>query len=230
MDGSICLKYAPRCVAYSFDPDAAGMKATVRRSGGMARTRNSSISRVSPNENSQPPMSTRVRTATASSRCSGFTPRRLTDEVDSVALADLAHLVGVAREVLHLVGNFAEKAAGVRRGVEEEHARRLRAGALEGVHGVGGDVDEVAAPGHGLLIAEGEANFAVQDVVTLVPRMLVRRRTGVLRRGALRHRPRLAGPVAFAQQADLGSGHIQRFALTASHHYRLFVHDRCLLS
>src|SRR5947209_18131158 len=109
MDGSICLKYAPRCVAYSFDPDAAGMKATVRRSGGMARRRNSSISLVSPNENSPPPMSTRVRTATASSRCSGFTPARLADEMDSVARADLAHLLGITREVLDLVGHHESR-------------------------------------------------------------------------------------------------------------------------
>jgi hypothetical protein len=30
------------------------------------------------------------------------------DEVDSVPLADLAHLVGVARKVFHFAGDFAE--------------------------------------------------------------------------------------------------------------------------
>src|SRR5438270_6931428 len=87
------------------------------------------------------------------------------DELDSVARADLAHLVGVAREVLDLAGNVAEKAAGVRGSVEEQHACRRGAGALERVYAVGGNVDEVAAPGHSLLIAQRKANLAVEDVV-----------------------------------------------------------------
>src|SRR4051812_25681085 len=66
-------RYFPKCPAYSADPDAAGMNATVRRSAGMLRTRNSSISRVSPKENSPPPMRTSSCAGTASSTRSAVT-------------------------------------------------------------------------------------------------------------------------------------------------------------
>src|SRR3954453_13746459 len=55
---SISLKYLPRCVAYSAEPEAVGRNAMRLLSRGSCAISCSSISRVSPNENSPPPMRT----------------------------------------------------------------------------------------------------------------------------------------------------------------------------
>src|SRR5947207_11606138 len=70
--GSMVLKYLPRCVAYSADPEAVGRNAMRLLSRGSWAISFSSISRVSPNENSPPPISTSCATGTARSRWRGF--------------------------------------------------------------------------------------------------------------------------------------------------------------
>ena len=61
------MRYDPRCVAYSAEPEAVGRKATRLLSRGMLAMRNSSISLVSPNENSPPP----IRTSSCGENASG---------------------------------------------------------------------------------------------------------------------------------------------------------------
>src|SRR5215475_3753990 len=104
--------------------------------------------------------------------------------MDAVALADGRHLRQIGREVAHLALYLTEEVRGVRRRVEDEHACGGIRGALEAVHGPTRNVDELARPKDELAAVDREPDVALEDVIRLVPRMMVGRRPYVPRRGA----------------------------------------------
>src|SRR4051794_22219314 len=95
--------------------------------------------------------------------------------------ADLLRLRQIARHFLYLTLELPEEGFGVRRRVEDQHARGLFRCTLKCVHRATRRVNEIAGFDELDSTVDLEPYFTFDDVVRLVPRMIVRRWSGILR-------------------------------------------------
>src|SRR3954447_1871887 len=125
---SISLKYLPRCVAYSAEPEAVGRNAMRLLSAGSRAINCSSISRVSPNENSPPPISTSLVSGSVRSMWRAFIELLLPHLSHfRTHLARRLYDVNAGRfERGHLLRRGAFAAADDRAGVAHAASRRCR--------------------------------------------------------------------------------------------------------
>ena len=97
-------------------------------------------------------------------------------EVNAVAFADLGDLRSVLRQAPHFVVQLAEELRSVGgSGKDQDLCRHVR-GSLESVHGVAGQVVEVALARSHLTAVDVEIDLAFKDVISFVPVVPVRRR------------------------------------------------------